>query len=155
MRYKWQFREGEADRAMTKRRKMSKRDYEALGAFRYALRRFLHFSEERAAEVGLKPQQHQALLAIMGMPGRKEATVGEIAERLQIAHHSAVGLLQRLEAGGLVSRRQDDDDKRQVFVGLTPQGLALLEQLSLAHLDELSRIRPELMRVIEEIDAAE
>ena len=63
-------------------RGMTKADYEALGSFRYALRRFLRFTEDGAAEVGLKPQQHQAMLVIMGMPGREEATVGEIAERL-------------------------------------------------------------------------
>lgn len=137
---------------MMRREKMTKRDYEALGGFRYALRRFLRFTEDGAASVGLKPQQHQVLLAIMGMPGREEATIGELAERLQIEHHSAVGLVQRLEARGLVRRHRDDtEDKRLVFVSLTPKGLALLESLSLDNLAELGRISHELLDAIHNI----
>jgi DNA-binding MarR family transcriptional regulator len=56
------------------------------------LRKFLRFSEEAALAVGLTPQQHQALLAIKGFPGDHRMTVGELAERLQIRHQSAVGL---------------------------------------------------------------
>ncbi len=70
--------------------KVGKADYETLAAFRYALRHFLHFSEEAAGKVGLTPQQHQALLAIKGYPGRDCVTIGELAERLRIAPSSSV-----------------------------------------------------------------
>lgn len=127
---------------------LTKEDYETLANFRYAIRRFLQFSKERARAVGLQPQQHQALLAIMGMPGRMEATVGEIAERLQIEHHSAVGLVQRLEAQGYASRRRDSKDRRQVIVSVTESGHDLLEVLSKAHREEIVRIGHELAEPI-------
>jgi DNA-binding MarR family transcriptional regulator len=54
--------------------KLGKAQYETLAAFRYALRKFLHFSETAAQAAGLTPQQHQALLAIKGFPGRDRIT---------------------------------------------------------------------------------
>ena len=81
-------------------RPIVKADYEALAAFRHALREFLDFSQEAARRAGLTPQQHQALLAIKGYPGREVVTVSELAERLLLRHHSAVGLLDRLEILG-------------------------------------------------------
>ena len=76
---------------MAKTKQLSKSQYELLAAFRYALRQFLHFSEEAARAAGITPQQHQALLAVKGFPGRDCVTVGELAERLQLRHHSAAG----------------------------------------------------------------
>src|SRR4030067_3228639 len=93
----------------------SKDDYETLAEFRYALRCFLHFSENAAATVGLTLQQHQALLFIIGYPGREQITIGELAERLQTRHHSAVGLIDRLEELGLVVRLHNSEDRRQVI----------------------------------------
>ena len=130
---------------------MSKADYEALAAFRYALRQFLRFSEEAATSVGLTPQQHQALLAIKGFVGRDRATIGELAERLQIRHHSAVGLVDRLAALDLVTREHATDDRRQVYVALTARGAQVLEQLATAHREELRRIRPQLSLLLEQL----
>ncbi len=134
--------------------KISKADYEALAAFRYALRQFLRFSEEAAEAVGLTPQQHQALLAIRGFPGREQVTIGELAERLQIRHHSAVGLVDRLVAQKLVARESADDDRRQVYVRLTPGGMSALEQLSAAHRAELRRIGPQLGQLLAQLSLA-
>jgi DNA-binding MarR family transcriptional regulator len=128
-----------------------KDEYEALAEFRYALRLFLHFSERAAEQAGLAPQQHQALLAIMGFPGREQVTIGELAERLQIRHHSAVGLVDRLVAQGLVAREHSAGDRRQVYVALSERGLALLEQLSTAHRDELRRLGPQWRALLEQI----
>jgi DNA-binding MarR family transcriptional regulator len=117
-------------------------EYEALAAFRYALRLFLRFSEEAALATGLTPQQHQALLAIQGFPERDAMTIGELAERLQVRHHSAVGLVDRLVAQGLTTRQMCETDRRQVLVRLTPQGVMMLERLSAVHRAELRRIGP-------------
>ena len=66
---------------------LSKADYEALAAFRYALRRFLAFSDAAIREKGVTPQQHQALLAIKA--SRDESlTIGALAEALLLQHHS-------------------------------------------------------------------
>jgi DNA-binding MarR family transcriptional regulator len=117
---------------------VSRAEYQALAEFRHALRQFLRFSEEAARSVGLAPQQHQALLAIKGFPGREEVTISELADRLQILHHSVVGLVNRLENKGLIERRHGGADKRAVHVSVAPRGVALLEQLSTTHRAEIA-----------------
>lgn len=134
-------------------KRVTQTEYEALAAFRYALRRFLRFSEEAAHAVGLTPQQHQALLAIKGFPERERATISDLAERLQIRHHSAVGLVDRLAGQGLVVRAPAQQDRRQVHVTLSPAGSRLLEQLALAHKEELRRIGPELSLLLQSVSA--
>lgn|ERR1051325_1821085 len=124
--------------------KVSKAQYELLAAFRYALRRFLHFSETAASAAGITPQHHQALLAIKGFPGRDHVTVGELAERLQLRHHSAVGLIDRLVADNLVRRDPSPQDHRQVIVSLTGYGESVLEKLSELHRTQLRTLGPEI-----------
>ena len=121
-------------------RTIADRDYEALLAFRTGLRRFLHWSEQQAAEVGLTPAQHQLLLAIRGLGG--EPTIGAVAEELLLKHHSAVGLVDRAADAGLVERRVDPDDHRVVRLHLTAAGARKLRQLSELHLAELARLKP-------------
>ena len=130
------------------RKRLSKTEYEALSAFRYTLRRFLKFSEEAAESVGLTPAQHQALLAIKGFPGREYVTNGELAERLQVKHHSAVGLINRLEAQGLIVREQGESDRREVYVALTRRGAELLERLAAVHQEELKHVAPQLTTIL-------
>lgn len=130
---------------------ITKREYETLAALRYALRRFVRFSEEAAHAAGLTPQQHQALLAIKGFPGRDRITIGELAERLQLRHHSAVGLADRLVSSRLAVRKQAAADRRQVYLQLTRRGEALLEALSTAHREQLRRVSPELQILLERL----
>ena len=131
--------------------KFSKTDYETLAEFRYALRHYLRFSKEAVETAGLTAQQHQALLAIIGYPGRERITIGELAERLQILHHSAVGLVNRLEEQGLVERKQDNEDRRQVLIGLTEKGMGALESLASMHREELRQLGPQLCVMLEKI----
>jgi len=132
-------------------KKISKTKYENLAAFRYALRQFLSFSEAAAKSAGITPQQHQALLAIKGYPGRDMVTVGELAERLQLRHHSTVELVDRLMDLKLVARRQSDADRRHVHVRLSARGEQILDKLSSAHEEELRRIGPKLGEVLERL----
>jgi len=125
-------------------KQLSKAQYETLAAFRYALRQFLHFSEEAAQSAGITPQQHQGLLAIKGFPKRDSVTVSELAERLQLRHHSAVGLIDRLVEEKLVLRTPSDKDRRQVLIRLTSRGEKMLEKLSFAHSKQLKQMSPEL-----------
>lgn len=134
-------------------RKFTKAHYEQIAAFRFGLRQFLRFSEEAAQGAGLTPQQHQALLAIKGFPSRDQVTVGELAERLQIQHHSAVGLADRLVAEKLIQREQSKEDRRQVYLHLTARGEEILDKLTEVHREELRRIGPDLGALLEKLSS--
>lgn len=127
---------------------LAKSHYELLAALRHALRRFLRFSREAAREAGLTPQQHQALLAIKGFPGRDYVSVGELAGRLHLRPHSAVGLVDRLARRQLVRRTPSAADRRRQEIRLTARGERLLGRLSAAHLQELRQLRPEFRRLL-------
>jgi len=115
-----------------------------MAEYRYAMRRFLRFSEEAAREAGVTPQQYQLMLAIKGYPKRGYANITELAERMQLDHHSTVGLVDRTEERSLVRREQDTVDRRQVNVRLTPTGESLLRQLAQLHREQLRRMRQDL-----------
>jgi DNA-binding MarR family transcriptional regulator len=126
---------------------MQKKDYEALAAFRYALRKFFRFSEQEASNYGLSMRQYQALLTIRGFPGRDEVTMSEMAEWLQIKHHSAVGLIDRLESQNLVVRQKSVEDKRRVLIRITPKGQRILEKLAALNKQELRRLKPQIKQL--------
>lgn len=137
--------------SMSSDEEISHTDYQALAELRYQLRRFLRLSEEAVRARGLKPQQHQLLLALKGLPGGRKATIGELAERLQVQHHSAVELIDRLVERGLVVRARDGTDQRKVIITLTPQGEKVLQELSLYHRAELRSAGPALIQVLNEL----
>ena len=111
-----------------------------LAQFRYALRKFLRFSESAARECGVTPQQHQLMLGVAGFTGRGFATVSELAEFLQEKNHSVVGLVYRAVQSGLVKRKRDTVDRRVVVVQLTARGERILRQLSDLHRQEIESI---------------
>jgi DNA-binding MarR family transcriptional regulator len=117
-------------------------DYELLLELRTGIRLFLHWSEEQAARAGLTAAQHQLLLAIRGHADPRGPTIGDVANSLLLRHHSAVGLVDRAEAAGLVARRADEGDQRVVRLRLTPAGSRRIRQLSALHLEELTRLAP-------------
>ena len=121
-------------------------EYRALADIRCQLRRFLRFSEDAARGAGLEPQHHQVLLALRGMPDGTAATIGVLADRLQLRHHTMVELIDRMAARNLVRRRPGTTDRRQVVVRLTPRGERVLPRLSLAHRAELRAVAPALLR---------
>ena len=125
-------------------------DFEALLAFRIALRRFNRWSEEKALEVGLTHAQHQLLLAIKGHRGDQPPTIGEIADYLLLRHHSAVELANRVQAAGLVERRRDEADARIVRLSLTAKGAECIQRLTQLHIDELGQLAPLLRHVVQD-----
>ena len=127
---------------------LSPAEYRALAEFRYQIRRFLQFSAEAAREHRLEPQQHQLLLALKGLPEDTRPTIGEMAERLQIQHHSTVELVDRLAERGAVRREHTETDRREVLLRLTRHGAALLRRLSLAHHNELEKTGPILVKAL-------
>lgn len=136
---------------MTARRWLTTREFQALAEFRYQIRRFLRFSEEQARASGIEPQQHQLLLAIKGLPDGAKPTIGELASRMSIRHHSTVELVNRLAEHGAVKREAAETDHREVVVRLTRKGGALLHSLSLAHHDELGSAGPELIKALRKV----
>jgi DNA-binding MarR family transcriptional regulator len=122
--------------------------YRALAEFRYQIRRFLHFSEEQVRSLGMEPQQHQLLLTIKGLPPGIRATIGELATRLQLKHHSVGELVNRLETRRYVVRSPGRRDRRQVIVRLTPSGSSVLRKLSLTHHEELEKAGPVLAQAL-------
>ncbi len=131
------------------RARLTLADYRALAEFRYQIRRFMGFSERAARQTGLEPRQHQLLLALKGLPEGVEPTIGELAQRLQVEHHSAVEMIDRLQRRRLVARLRDETDKRRVCVQLTARGDALLRDLALSHRDELREAAPALVEALE------
>src|SRR5579871_1979645 len=123
-------------------------DYEALAELRYQIRRFLHFSEQAARGAGIEPRQHQLMLALKGLPAGVRPRIGELAERMQIQHHSAVELVNRLARGGYVRRQRGGEDRREVLLSLTPKGEKVLRELSLHHREELRLQGPALIAAL-------
>jgi DNA-binding MarR family transcriptional regulator len=130
---------------------LSLAEYRSLAEFRHQLRRFLRFSEDAARAVNLEPQHYQVLLAVKGYPDGRTPTIGDLAERLQLRHHSVVELVDRLEDRGLVQRRRDEIDRRQVFLDLTSEGEAMLRGLAYHHRQQLQLIAPALIAALQQI----
>ena len=126
--------------------------YRTLADFRYLIRQFLTFSQEAARHAGLSPRHHQALLAIKGFAGEDAPTIGDLAVRLCIRHHSAVELVDRLAEAGLIERLHDAHDRRRVLLLPTAVAEQRLADLSAAHLEELHRLRPALLAILDRID---
>jgi DNA-binding MarR family transcriptional regulator len=130
---------------------LADRDYQALARFRYALRVFQHFSEEAARREGLTPNQHQLLLAVRGFPSAEAPTIGEVAEQLQLQHHSAVELVDRAVGAQLLRRETDPRDRRRQRLWLTSTGSRILERLSAAHRAELRKFRDQMSDVLQQL----
>jgi DNA-binding MarR family transcriptional regulator len=139
-------------------KKLTLLDYQALAEFRYQIRKFLRFSEKAVQSAGLERGQYQLMLTIKGIPEGVRPRIRELANRLQIKHHSAVELINRLERGGYVRRERAQDDRREVLLALTPKGERVLGELALHHHDELRSAAPSLVaslrRVTPEKEAA-
>ena len=130
---------------------LAERDYRALARFRHALRVFLRFSEDAARQEGLTPGQHQLLLAVRGYPSEEAPTIGEVADYLQLQHHSVVELVDRAVAAKLVRRDADVHDRRRQRLSLTSHGAKTLERLSAAHRAELRKFRDQMSDVLQQL----
>jgi DNA-binding MarR family transcriptional regulator len=130
-------------------------DFEHLLELRTGLRRFLHWSEQQARAAGLTPAQHQLLLAIRGHPDPAGPTIGDIADYLVLRHHSAVGLVDRAVAAGLVTRNPDPTNNSAVRVTLTAAGLEKLDALSEASLQELAHLGPTMRALWKALEHAD
>ncbi|MDQ6673978.1 MAG: MarR family winged helix-turn-helix transcriptional regulator [Chloroflexota bacterium] len=99
---------------------------------------------------GLEPRQYQLLLMVRGLAPTGQASVSELADWLQVRHHSAVGLVDRMGERGLVERHADSADGRRVLIKLTQAGRAALSRLALQHRDELRSLAPSLIEALQQ-----
>jgi len=132
-------------------RKLTTADYQDLAEFRHQIRKFLHFSDSAIEAAGLERSQYQLMLAIKGLPDGVRPRIRDVAERMMIQHHSAVELIDRLEAGGYVRRERGHDDRREVLLTLTPKGERVLAQLALHHHEALQNAAPALVGALRRI----
>lgn len=126
-------------------------EYRALAELRYQIRAFISFSERAAREANLEPQHHQLLLAIKGLPTSLRPTIGTLAQRLCVEHHTTVALVDKLAAAELVRRVPSDRDRREVLVQITATGEARLAELSQLHKAQLRTIGPELLEALQTV----
>jgi DNA-binding MarR family transcriptional regulator len=141
-----------ASRALAKEpAPVTQSDYRALATFRYEIRRFLAFSEHAARGANIEPQQHQLLLAVQGLPSGGRPTIGAVAERLCVQHHTAVALVDKLEERGLLRRERSTEDRREVLLRLTSEGRSKLRLLSGLHRDHLRDVGVDLVTALSEI----
>ena len=127
---------------------MSSVEFRALAEFRYQIRQFLNGSEQAARTAGLEPQQYLFLLALRGLPAGREATIRDLAERMQLRHHSAVEMVNRLGHQQLLRRERSRKDRRQVILHLTPRAEKILSRLARQRIAELRTSAPALVRAL-------
>ena len=142
-------------RSIATRSELTDADYRRLLDLRTRLRGFLRWSEMEARRAGLTPAQHQLLLAVRGHDDPRGPTIGEVADYLFLRHHSAVGLVDRADAAGLVKRAGDPDDLRLVRVRLTAEGERALQNLSSVHIEELGRLARHLQPLLRGLETSQ
>ncbi len=121
-------------------------DYHALAELRYLGRKFLRFSKDFLQEkAGLNPEQYEALLAIKAFPG-ESLTISQLSERLQVKHHSAINIVDRLVAKKLIRRQAGEHDRRERHLELTTKGKKQVEELAYAHYWELAKRSEEMIK---------
>jgi DNA-binding MarR family transcriptional regulator len=124
-------------------------DYEALANFRYAMRKFLNFSRRAlSAEAGLTPEQYEALLALKAFAAPNGMNIRQLSERLQVKHHTAVSLVDKLERARFVRREPGLEDRRTVLVSLTAAGSRVLAKVALLHRREMRVRSPEMIEAL-------
>jgi DNA-binding MarR family transcriptional regulator len=130
-------------------------EYMALAEFRYNIRKYLRFMEERARAAGQSPQHYQLLLAIKGLPKGASPNIGALADRLQLNHNSMVELVDRCERRGLLRRTRSGNDRRQVELEVTAEGDSLLRGLASAGREQLRTTGPILAQAIQHLISRE
>lgn len=127
-------------------------DYDALASFRYGMRKFLSFSKQILAQkADLTPEQYEALLAVKAFSPANGVTISDLSERMQVKHHTAVGVVDKLEALLLLERQPGVRDRRQVFLTLTAEGDRVLAKVAAIHREDLRVRSSELIEALERL----
>jgi MarR family 2-MHQ and catechol resistance regulon transcriptional repressor len=95
---------------------------------------FESYSGSHVRKLGLTGAQFDIVATLGNTPGM---TCKELGSKTLITKGTLTGVLDRLEARGLIRRSATDADRRQVFVILTPQGVRTFERAFPAHVSHL------------------
>lgn len=128
-------------------------DFETLAAFRYQIRKFLRFSKDLLRAEDLTTDQYQALLAIRASSAQRKLSIRDLAEQLQVRHHSTVGIVDQLVLRQAVVRQVAPEDRRKILLTLTEKGEALVQRLAPPHQKELTRLSPEIILTLQRLSS--
>jgi len=117
------------------------------------MRKFLRFSKDLLSAEDLTPDQYQALLAIRASNGNGRLSIRDLAEQLQVRHHSTVGIVDQLVLRGAVVRDVAPDDRRKILLTLTQKGEEIVQRLAPPHRQALSQLCPEMIDTLQRISA--
>lgn len=93
-------------------------------------------SDANIRKLGLTSPQFDIIVTLGNTPGM---TCGEIGARTLITKGTLTGVLDRLEAKGLLTRVESSEDRRSFIVKLTKKGQACFELVFPAHLEYMNR----------------
>jgi DNA-binding MarR family transcriptional regulator len=132
---------------------LTQQDYYSLASLRYVLRKFLRFTKDLAsAKAKLTPEQYEALLALKAFSADDGLTVGQLSERVQVKHHTAVSLTDKLAARNLLTKRRGSPDRRYVYVKLTAAGAKLVTALAAAHRREIRKHAAQMIKSLRDLN---
>jgi DNA-binding MarR family transcriptional regulator len=105
-------------------------DYDLMKDIFMDLRRIMRamdvYSRQLATSHGLTGPQ---MLCLREITSHGALTTGSLARAMALSPATLTGILDRLEARGLVSRERRPEDKRRVLVSLTPHGQQMALEL--------------------------
>ena len=107
--------------------------------------------ERVVANGNVNAEQYEALLAIKAFASPEGLTISQLSERLQIKHHSAVNIVDRLVERKLITRETAEVDRRRRHLGLTAKGEKFIEELAGVHRKEIRNRSAELIKALERL----
>jgi len=110
---------------------------------------FETYSGSHVRSLGVTPAQFDILATLGNTPGM---TCRELGEKTLITKGTLTGVLDRMEARGLIRRGASDADRRQVFVSLTAAGSRMFGRIFPVHAAHVKKVFTVLSA--EELDQA-
>lgn len=117
--------------------------------------------QPRLATLGLTYPQYLVMVVLWE---RENQTVKSIGDKLSLDSGTLTPLLKRLESAGLITRRRDTVDERQVLIGLTDEGRSMQKRAEAVPvamggafgctLDEAKGLRAELISMRDNLVAS-
>jgi MarR family 2-MHQ and catechol resistance regulon transcriptional repressor len=101
-----------------------------------AYQAFEHYSAPDLKAMGLTMTQFDVIATLGNQPAM---TCKELGEKTLVTKGTLTGVLERLEAKGILERRTNPEDARSQIVGLTVAGQSLFEKVFPAHLKHLEK----------------